>query len=467
MINGVMLDNMILISFIGIGLVVGALIWSYKPGVKLFFRNDEWEAIGVLAPRLRSLKGMMGFVAGTKHYFVKHFYPLGNLVFFIKFKLCGNCFRRHFMFSFIFHLINVVLVYFICLKLSSGYLPALLGVILFGFSPLVVDMIVWPLMSFQIVCTTFILASICLHPVFIDFGLLGLTGFYSTVVCAAMLFETGLLATLIAIALFLINGQAGIKDLLILGVPFVIYFIGRIIMNGTLGIYSQEKKIENVFTGIYFIGVRKSIFNIFNATAKILFGLFAGRFKIKIADTLYILKPDFKDPVTVLASLLLFYLIYSICGFVANPSILNSQKQYCLLFFIISCLHFIMISFSIIYPKQNHNIAHQLPRHFYFPSSIMAILIVIILSANQPGSIFFVMAGVFILINGAFSIRKQISMIRPYTDNMRESVEIFKDTGKLPYRGERNCADDIKLDWSFNEDNIKAFLTMRKKKYQK
>lgn len=454
---------MVLLGTLLIIIVIIALCWAYRPGVKLFFRNDGWEALSVVAPMLDSFNGMLGFVKGTKHYYVKHFYPLGNLAFYIKFKLCGNSFRRHFLFSFIFHLINVVLVYIICLDLSSSCLPAIVGAILFGFSPLIVDMVVWPLMSFQIVCTSAILASIYLHPVFNDFGSLGLVGFYVTVIAATILFETGLLATLIAIAIYVINGHTGVNELLILVIPFLLYFIGRILVNGTLGIYSQEKKVDNIFTGIYFIGICKSICNLVNSMGKLLFGLFAAKFKLKITDTLYILKPDIKEPSTVLAGLLLFYLFYSLKVFISDPLTSVSLKYYCLLFPVIICLHFIMVSFSIIYPKQNHNIAHQLPRHFYFPSSILSMVVVVILAVNQPYTYFFIMLAVFVIINGAFVIREQISMLKPFTDNMREAVDIFKETGKLPDRGIRKCADDIRLDWSFNEESIKAYLSMEKR----
>ena len=72
--------------------------------------------------------------------------------------------------------------------------------------------------------------------------------------------------------------------------------------------------------------------------------------------------------------------------------------------------------------------------------------------------------GSYISVIGLLTTSRYIEMIRPYTDNMKVAVNIFKTTGKFPARQRIGLGvDKYKLDWSFGESQVDAYLKRGKK----
>ena len=70
------------LSILVLPVLIVLVIWAYLPARKLLFRNDEWEIIELVEPRLKSFGGLIEFVSGSHHYIVKHFFPISHFIYY-------------------------------------------------------------------------------------------------------------------------------------------------------------------------------------------------------------------------------------------------------------------------------------------------------------------------------------------------------------------------------------------------
>lgn len=448
--------NNLVIYYCSLTFIVIALIYAYLPGLKLFFRSCEWEETSVLEPCLHSFRGLLHFISGKAVHFIKHFFPVSNALVIIRYVLFRDKYKNHFVFSLFFHIVNVILLYFVTVNLTSNHSAGLLAAILFGFTALIADTMLWVIMFPNIICMTTIFVSILTHPALIDASPFTYILFYTAIIIVPMIYETGLIAPIIAMSIFVIENDFDlITFATVLFIPIMIYFVGRRLVNGTLGMFTREQGGKS--GALCFLGLRKSFYHIFAGMLKVVLGFFQCKFKYKVFETFFILGANFKSPLSVISCLLTSYMFYCVIGFAWNPSISTSSKMIMIIFPVAAFLHFAMISFNI---QPWHNVYDPVRQGnttsymMYFPSAIISIPVAYVLISNQYGMLFISVIGVFVMINGVFLIRGQIKLLRPYTDSMQNAIAIYKEQKSLPYRGRRYLIEQYKLDGMFRDDMV-------------
>lgn len=443
-------------SFFVLFLLIIIILFAYIPGVKLFFRNDEWAFVNDLEPKLSLelgfFKSLFGFLFDPNQSW-KHIQPINLGVFMSKYVLFGTKFSLHFGLSLIFHIFNVLLIYLIGLKISANRRAALMGSILFSCTAIFSDTIFWPLMFVYNYILTITLISISLHPTLNNsrFKIISNIVFYLVTAIAPFTYEFGLITVLIAIAMFIFKREIKIFPIVIL----TIFLITPVILRAIVG---------SVATGVYFVGVPHLILNIFAGIGKLLLGFFGAIFKTKVADTLYIFAPDFKNPVTYIATLLTLISLFFAYKFLRSLDIPRKLKADCIVFFLISLVPFVMTSFACHPSNPNPDLSHQMPRFYYFPAALMAIPLSQAIIFKLKNTKILLIIGMFLVISGTFSIRNYIRILRPHTNSIKEAVTIFRDTGILPPRDHSGVGvDRFKLDWSLTEDTIRSYLKLEDK----
>ncbi|MBI4594963.1 MAG: hypothetical protein HY730_01125 [Candidatus Tectomicrobia bacterium] len=438
-----------------LSLLLLSVFWAYIPGVKLFFRNDDWELIGLLEPLVSSssnnLRHLLQFLQGKQTEVIKHLHPVSLAISTLKYSVFGNNFTFHFILSLSFHLLNTILIYVLGLQLSTRKNAALLGAVLFGSSAFISDTLLWTGQFAFIFITTLTLVSICLHPALLRsrFTLLGNIGFYTVTAIAPLVFELGLITVLLALGLLLVKRPLKVFPLFLLTLFLIFPIITRVMLIGS------------VVTGVYFVGIPQLFYNIFISATKLLLGLFGTSYETKVTDTLYILNPDPYSGLTYVSFLLMVMSILCVWDFMKSGNSSRQLKANCLLFLFMSSLPFIMTSFSCDPSNPNPDLSHQMPRYFYLPAALVAIVLAQALGLKFQHLVLWLSMSVFLGLAGLFSIPRYVSILRPYTDDLKQSIVTFADTGRLTrrrYLGVR--ADAHRLDWSFNEKNIKAYLKM-------
>lgn len=443
-----------LVFFTLFGVLV-VIYLAYIPAIELFFRNDEWTFVNDLEPKLclesGIFKSLFGFLFDPNQS-MKHIQPINLGVFMLKYVLFGTKFPLHFGLSLFFHIFNVLLIYLVGLKISANRRAALMGSVLFSCTAIFSDTIFWPLMFVYNYIVTITLISIVLHPTLNNsrFKNISNIGFYTVTAIAPFTYEFGLITVLIAIAMFVWKREIKFSPIAIL----TTFLITPIILRAIVG---------SVTTGVYFVGVPHLILNIFVGTGKLLLGLFGTVFKTKVADTLYILNPDFRNPVTYIATLLTLISLFWLCKFLISPDIPKKIKADCIGFFLISLVPFAMTSFACHPSNPNPDLSHQMPRFYYFPAALMAISLSQAIVFKLKNTKILLTIGIFIIITGTFSIRNYIKILHPHTDSIKEAVTTFKNTGILPPRDHSGVGvDRFKLDWSLTERSIASYLALGK-----
>lgn len=443
-------------SFFVLSLLIIIILFAYIPGVKLFFRNDEWIFVSHLEPKLSLelgfFKSLFGFLFDPNESW-KHIQPINLAVFMSKYVLCGTKFQLHFVLSLIFHIFNVLLIYLIGIKISANKKAALMGSVLFSCTAIFSDTIFWPLMFVYNYIVTITLISMVLHPTLNNsrFKNISSIGFYTVTAIAIFTYEFGVITVLIAIAMFVLKREIKIFPLTIL----TIFLITPVILRAIVG---------SIGSGVYFVGIPHLILNIFAGTGKLLLGFFGTVFKTKVADTLYIFAPDFKSPVTCIATLLTLFNLFWLYEFLRSPDIPGKLKADCIGFFLISLVPFVMTSFACHPSNPNPDLSHQMPRFYYFPAALVAIPLSQAIVFKLKNTKILLIVGMFLVISGTFSIRNYIKILRPHTGSIKEAVTIFRDTGVLPPRDHSGVGvDRFKLDWSLTEDTIKSYFRLEDK----
>lgn len=441
--------------FLGFGILI--MLWVYIPGIKLFFRNDDWNFFVVMNNNMNNIKEqLINFILYGSYYgnTLRHFMPINNGLYLFKFYFFGNVFPLHYGFSLILHIINVVLVYIAGMKISSNRVASFIGTILFGFSAIYADTVFWPLLVSYILLITVTLLSIIFHPALRmanqKFTRISNILFYITTAIAPLVYEPGIITIIIAIFLFVSKGKFKIRQITILTLFLLMYFISRIIV----------VNIKSLNHSIFFCGVRSLIFNMFIAPLKLLLGIFGGIFKIEVTDTLYILAPDFKNPITLIAIAIILIVLFYVLKFIKDPDVSKSLKVNCLILFIMAMVPFIMFSSSCDPTNSDPDLVHQMPRYFYF-SIVLATISLTQAIFYKRKIIFSIILSIFVIYSGIFSTLRYFKSIKPHTDKMKEAVVVFKHTLNLPYKGPHpglGLSKPWLLDWTFDEVSVNAYL---------
>lgn len=447
------------ISISGLALIIIAMIIAYLPGRELFFRSCEWEETFLIEKSRHSLKSLLYFISGTTACFTKHFFPIGYVFVALRYSLFRNRYNFHLYCSLLFHIVNVVLVYFVALTISSNHKAALMSSVLFAFTAIIADTILWVIMFPNIVCMTAIFTSILTHPELINDNVVTNILFYASLFLVPMFYETGLVAPIIAVLICLLKNNYDPVFILVLFMPIAIYFIGRRLVNGTFGVFSKAGGSKN--GALCFLGIKLSIKHIFMAMLKVILSFFQCKFKIKILETMFMFKPNFKSPLTILSFGLTCYMLFSVFGVVISEDISTVTKLIMIIFPTVTFMHFFMLSFNIQPWYRDYDPIRQAdttPWYMYSPSAFMSIPVGYVIIANQKNMTFLVVCSFFIVVNGIYSIREQIKMLRPCTDSMKESLKFFKKNGCLPYRGRRYLMEHYRLDGMFRNDMVLGIL---------
>ena len=97
-----------------------------------------------------------------------------------------------------------------------------------------------------------------------------------------------------------------------------------------------------------------------------------------------------------------------------------------------------------------------MPRYFYISVAILSIPLAQALRFGLQNNKIRLLFIVFIIAAGIFSVRRQASVIQPYTDDLRFRLAVFRTTGYLPPKPGRG----FKLDWSFEERTACAYFRL-------
>jgi len=441
------MDNIFLIALLLLTFI------AYYPARNLFFRNDEWEQITFIEKALNSRKALWSYIKGTEFAVVKHFIPFGHLSYFLRYYFCRDNFSCHFLTNLSMHLINVVLIYFIAMILGIDQYTALFIALLFAFVPVMADTIFWPIMSLITLSTMFILISIITHPAISTVNIFNFSMFIISLILAALTMEFGILASCLAFGIFLIYGSLDLYAILICLLPIAMYFIGRRLIIGSFSLSKGQKTP--------LIGVSKTLSNIYTGIIKLLLSNFAAVFNKKATDTLYILKPNLKRVQTLVSLLLLIAILITIIVFFFNNEIDTVKKWLLTIFLAMISGCFLMVSFGVEKSNPNPDLPHQMPRFYYLPAAIIALVIGLSLNTLPPWKVYIYLAvSTYIVIRNTQSIRQQISLLKTHTDSLREDATAFIETGLMPQRQVISCIDDYRLDWSFNEFSVAAYYRL-------
>jgi len=461
-------------DFVIILLLSIVIVCVYAPGFSAIFRNDEWLLNSIIEPMLcwslPCFKGMLSYSLRPS-YTGRHFWPVALWTIMLKLLIFGTKYFWHYALSLGFHICNIILVYFVGLKLSSNRMAALLGAIFFGSTALVSDTIFWTFVFHYIFITTITLISLIFHPALNNSKpkKISLWVFYLSIFIAPLVFETGLITILLAMAIFIAKRQTKTFPFAILAFFLVVLFILRVslIMRFPISPGALHRFFNSGFTGIlnklFFVICPYFFLNAFLGTLKLFLGVLGAVFNIKIADSVYLCGPDFKNPFTLIAIAFAFISVLYIYRFFMTRGLSRELKFISTSFIVFILLNFVMLSFSIFPGDSIPEIVRQLPRFFYLPTAFMTIFLSQALMRTQNIKLFLIVA-IFAVVSGAYFITIQLDNIRPYTDSMKEDVRIFRNNGKLAPRlhpGVGRYA--IRLDYSFVEDNIRAYLKLEKK----
>ena len=371
-----------------------------------------------------------------------HVHPLSLLTLFEKFRIFRTRFHLHFYASLFFHIINVFLIYWVSLKLSSDQVASITGAVMFGACALIADTVFLPGFLVYLLTTTLLLLTIGLHPVFNhDQGILSFSLFLIANALSPWLMELGLVTVFISLCFFVIYDPMNI---------FFVSFLCIFILIPLFVRFFLSRRIRN--SCFCFIGFSNLLKNIIIGNLKLFMGLLGGVFKMKATDTLYVLKPDFRHLFTWLSIALTVIISYYLVYYMFDMQTLFSKKIEIAICFFSASLPFLMVSLAYNMPNPNKDLSHQMPRYFYFPAALICIVCVL-LSPDFLNKDTALLVILFLIISGVYGLKNQILLLKSLTDKIRERLELFNNTGLILINPE--CSS---LDWSFDIESVRAYL---------
>jgi hypothetical protein len=444
--------------FVGLSALVIVVWWTYLPGTELFFRNDDWNLMGVLCRSMFSESGGLNDLASLLVYGdnpeVRHFVPIAVGMAALKFLVFGDRFPLHFGLSLICHICNILLVYMAVLRISSDRMASMLGAAFFACAAIISDTIFWPLQLAFISVTMVTLGSIVLHPALAiqKPGRIRNIAFYVITAMAPFIFELGLVTILLAMAIFVVHRKVKLFPFAMLTAPVAACLLARTV-------------VKSVTTGVYFCGIPQLILNVGTGVVKLVMGLFGAVFSIKVTDTLYILVPDVWNPHTLFSMFLLLISTFCIWRFLRSPDLSASTKAQCVVLLVASVVPFAMTSFACDPSNPNPDLSHQMPRYYYLCAALVIIPLVHSLRFTLHNAKILLLCAAMIALSGISSTRYYMYAIRVFSDDLQQVTVTYKRTGHFPIRTHSGIQVDpysppYRLDWSFNENNVRCYFTI-------
>jgi hypothetical protein len=192
-------------------------------------------------------------------------------------------------------------------------------------------------------------------------------------------------------------------------------------------------------------------------------GLFGGVFNTKVTDTLYILAPDIRNPVTFFSVLLVLISVYCLWTFLRSPDVSRTAKTHCVIFVAASVVPFAMTSFACDPSNPNPNLSHQMPRYFYLSAALMVIPLMHSLTFKLHNAKVLILCVAMIALSGISCTRYYVHAMRVFTDELKRVTVTYERTGHFPVRMHSGIqvhpySPPYRLDWSFDEDNVRCYF---------